>query len=485
MALQVLIKAIGDFLEAGYALKSLSIKGRIRYNARQILKNKLFMLKLFIITYGCQMNVYDSEKMAVLLKPHGYELTEQVGEANLVILNTCNIREKAAEKVYSELGRIKPYQQDKRAAGQPMNIVVAGCVGQAEGEEVFRRAPFVDIVVGPQSYATLPELLARIHRGEKHAIDLDFPQEAKFDNLPDEDKDNGAYSRFLTIQEGCDKFCTFCCVPYTRGAEFSRPVADIYREAVSLVAKGAREITLLGQNVNAYHGASPEGETNLAALIKQLAKIEGLKRLRYTTSHPKDMDQELVAAHGEIEALMPYLHLPVQSGSNRILKAMNRHHTIEDYHQIIQKLREARPDIMLSSDFIVGFPGETEDDFAATMELVEKVKFGQSYSFKYSPRPGTPAAAMEVQVPEKVKDKRLAQLQALLLQQQDEFNHETVGKVLSVLFERPGRHSGQLAGRSPYLQPVHVEASQDLLGEIVPVLITEVRGNSLIGRVTG
>ena len=424
--------------------------------------------RLYIKTYGCQMNVYDSERMADVLRPLGYGLAEEPEGADLVVLNTCHIREKAAEKVYSELGRLR---RMKEATGGAMQIAVAGCVAQAEGEEIMRRAPAVDLVVGPQSYHRLPELIARASRAKGERVAAEFEPQDKFDRLPEERAVQG-YSAFLTVQEGCDKFCTFCVVPYTRGAEYSRPAEAIEAEARRLADKGVREVTLLGQNVNAY-------EEGLAGLIRRLAAIEGLDRIRYTTSHPRDMDQALIAAHAEVEALMPYLHLPVQAGSDRVLKAMNRGHRAEDYLRLVERVRAARPDIALSGDFIVGFPGESEADFQATLDLVREARYASAFSFKYSRRPGTPAAAMAGQVTEEVKAERLARLQALLDEQQRAFNAGVVGRTLPVLFERPGRHAGQLIGRSPYLQAVHAEAPQQLLGQIVAVKITGAAKNSL------
>jgi len=442
--------------------------------------------KLFVKTYGCQMNVYDSARMADVLAPIGYEPVSSVEGADMVILNTCHIREKAAEKVYSELGRIRRLKEERAAGGDRMVVAVAGCVAQAEGEEMLRRAPCVDIVLGPQTYHRLPEMVARVHRaGGGRVLDTDFPVEPKFDALPGEAAPQGATS-FLTIQEGCDKFCTFCVVPYTRGAEFSRPVEQILEEARRQVAAGAREITLLGQNVNAYHGVAPGGgEWGLGRLIRALAEIEGLSRIRYTTSHPNDVDEELIAAHRDVDALMPYLHLPVQSGSDRVLSAMNRRHRGDDYRRIVERLREARPDLALSSDFIVGFPGETDRDFDETMRLVRDVGYAQAYSFKYSPRPGTPAALQPNQVPEEVKAERLAELQNLLAEQQRRFNEGTVGATMPVLLERHGRLPGQLVGRSPYMQSVHVTADDDLLGTIVPVTVVRATPNGLAGQASG
>lgn len=438
--------------------------------------------KLFVKTYGCQMNVYDSIKMQELLMPFGFEVTEDLNDADMVILNTCHIREKASEKVYSELGRIKKVR-DKRLDRPEMIIAVAGCVGQAEGEEIFRRAPYVDIVVGPQSYHTLPDLVAKLARAEKHLIELDFVEEEKFDNLPQNFEGQGA-SAFVSIQEGCDKFCTFCVVPYTRGAEFSRNVEEIYRESMAVVSKGAKEVHLLGQNVNAYHGkATEDNNYNLSELISHVAKINGLERIRYTTSHPRDMDDELIKLHGTEAKLMPFLHLPIQSGSNKILKAMNRKHTREEYFTIIDKLRVARPDIVMSSDFIIGFPGETDEDFADTLDLVKKVGYGQCFSFKYSPRPGTPAASME-QVPEAIKVERLAILQQELSRQQLELNESCVGKVLPVLFEKNGKHEGHIVGKTPYMQSAYVEnADKSLLGKIVNVKINKGLAISVSGEI--
>ena len=437
--------------------------------------------RVYIKTYGCQMNVYDSARMADLLAPLGFAAAPAPQGADLVILNTCDIREKAAEKVYSELGTIRRLKAAKVCAGGDMIIAVAGCVAQAEGEEIIRRAPCVDIVVGPQSYHRLPELIARAARAVGGVLDTSFPAEPKFDTLPEPGKPNGV-AAFLTVQEGCDKFCTFCVVPYTRGAEYSRPVAQVMAEARQLIDAGVRELTLLGQNVNAYHGAGTDGrEWSLGALVRALAELHGLDRIRYTTSHPSDVDDELVAAHRDVPQLMPFLHLPVQSGSDRVLQAMNRRYRADDYRRVVERLRAARPDLAVSSDFIVGFPGESEADFRATLDLVDEVGFAQAFSFKYSPRPGTPAAASAAQVPEAVKGERLAQLQRLLGEQQRAFNETCVGRVLPVLLEKPGRHPGQLVGRSPYLQSVHLAAAPERLGEIVPALIGEAGPNSLAG----
>jgi len=440
--------------------------------------------KLFIKTYGCQMNVYDSARMADVLAPLGYAPAADAAEADMIVLNTCHIREKAAEKVYSELGRLKAVKRAREAAGGRLLLAVAGCVAQAEGEEMVRRAPQVDLVFGPQSYHRLPDLVARAERAGG-VVDTEFPLESKFDFLPEEQAPPGP-AAFLSVQEGCDRFCSFCVVPYTRGAEFSRPVAEIRAEARRLVAAGAREITLLGQNVNAYHGAAPGGGVwGLGRLLRDLAGIDGLARLRYTTSHPRDMDDELIAAHGEVPQLMPSLHLPVQSGSDRILAAMNRGHRADDYRRLVERLRQARPDIALSSDFIVGFPGERDGDFAATLRLATDIGYAQAYSFKYSPRPGTPAAALDRQVPEPLKAERLAMLQGLLNEQQAAFNRASVGQHVAVLLERPGRKTGQLIGRSPAMQAVHVSAPAHLLGDLVEVEIIEAHPNSLAGRLSG
>ncbi len=441
--------------------------------------------RVFIATYGCQMNVYDSARMAELLAPLGYRRTEAPEDADLVILNTCHIREKAAEKVFSELGKIRGLKALKARRGEGgMLIAVAGCVAQAEGVEIRRRAPFVDLVFGPQTYHRLPQMVAQAARaGGAGLVDTSLPEEPKFDHLPQLRAGQGA-TAFLTVQEGCDKFCTFCVVPYTRGAEYSRPVEQIIDEARQLVAAGAREITLLGQNVNAFHGRGRDDrEWGLGELIRALAGLPGLDRIRYTTSHPRDVDDALVAAHRDVPQLMPFLHLPVQSGSDRVLAAMNRRHSIDDYRRVIEGLRGARPDLALSTDLIVGFPGESAGDFRATLDLVAEIGFAQAFSFKYSPRPGTPAASAADQVPEPVKIERLALVQGLLAQQQRKFNQACIGRVLPVLLEKPGRHAGQLVGRSPYLQSVHLAADRERVGDIVPVLIAGAGQNSLSGMV--
>ncbi len=434
--------------------------------------------KLFIKTYGCQMNVYDSERMAEAMGGQGYVTTDRADEADLILLNTCHIREKASEKVYSEIGRLKPL----KAANPDLKIGVAGCVAQAEGEEILRRAPLVDLVVGPQAYHRLPDLTARAVGGAR-TLDTDFPAEDKFDHLPKVRAKSGP-TAFLTVQEGCDKFCAFCVVPYTRGAEVSRPAARILAEAQALVERGAREITLLGQNVNAYHDAGEGGIWGLARLIRELARIEGLARIRYTTSHPNDMEDDLIAAHGDCEKLMPYLHLPVQSGSDRILKAMNRKHTAEHYIRLIERLRAARPDLLLSGDFIVGFPGETDADFEATVDLVRAVNYGQAYSFKYSARPGTPAAE-RAPVDPQVADERLQRLQALLTDQQRAAQEAMVGRTVHVLFEKRGRLAGQMVGKSDHLHAVHVTDDSLSAGDLRAVRITSSGPNSLGGEIVG
>jgi tRNA-2-methylthio-N6-dimethylallyladenosine synthase len=441
--------------------------------------------RLHVITWGCQMNVYDSARMADVLAPLGYAPTDTPADADMVILNTCHIREKATEKVFSELGRLRAVKAERHAAGHSTILAVAGCVAQAEGAEIVARAPYVDIVLGPQTYHRLPEMVAQASRAAGAVIDTDFPPEQKFDFLPElaAPQSPGGTTAFLSIQEGCDKFCSFCVVPYTRGAEASRPAARVIAEARRMVATGAREITLLGQNVNAYHGAAPDSGTwGLAQLLHSLARLPGLQRLRYTTSHPRDMTDDLIVAHGEIPALMPYLHLPVQSGSDRMLSAMNRRHTIAEFLRTVERLRAARPDIALSSDFIVGHPGETEADHAATLSLVREVGFAQAYSFKYSPRPGTPASGAPLQVAEAEKDRRLQELQALLRTQAQKFNTACVGRTVDVLITGPGRHEGQIAGRSPWLQPVHLSGPPSLAGQVVPVRIKAAHTNSLSGE---
>jgi len=443
--------------------------------------------KLYVKSFGCQMNVYDSRRMADTLAPLGYVETATADDADLIILNTCHIREKAAEKVYSELGRVRRMKATAQAEGRSLVVAVAGCVAQAEGEEIIRRAPAVDLVFGPQSYHRLPGLLARAERDGK-AIDTEFPLDDKFDHLASPSlaatRSRGV-SAFVTVQEGCDKFCTFCVVPYTRGAELSRPVDKIVAEVEHLAAAGVREVTLIGQNVNAYHGEGPDGRPwSLAHLIERIAQVSGIDRLRYTTSHPCDMDEDLIAAHRDLRALMPQLHLPVQSGSDRILAAMNRRHTCADYIEVVRRLRDARPDLALTSDFIVGFPGETEADFAATLGLIGEIGYVGAFSFKYSPRPGTPGAEMENQVAEEAKSERLQILQGAIDRSQAAFNRRCLGRVFDVLFERPGRHSGQIVGRSPYLQPVQVDAPAALIGEIAAVTVTAIASNSLFGALT-
>ncbi|MEE2944149.1 MAG: tRNA (N6-isopentenyl adenosine(37)-C2)-methylthiotransferase MiaB [Pseudomonadota bacterium] len=432
--------------------------------------------KLFIKTYGCQMNVYDSERMAEAMGGAGYETTDKPDEADMILLNTCHIREKAAEKVYSELGRLKSFKKDN----PDLKIGVAGCVAQAEGEEIMRRQPSVDLVVGPQAYHRLPEMEEKTRKGKK-ALDTDFPEEDKFEKLKRRPKAKRAPAAFLTVQEGCDKFCAFCVVPYTRGAEVSRPVERIITEARDLVERGVREITMLGQNVNAYHGEGPNGKVwTLADLIWELDKVDGLERIRFTTSHPNDMQDDLIDAHAECKKLMPYLHLPVQSGSDKILKRMNRSHTAESYIRLIERIRKGRPDLLLSGDFIVGFPEESEEDFQATLDLVKEVKYGQAYSFKYSSRPGTPAAERPL-VDQDAADNRLQRLQALLSKQQKEVQDSMVGREVSVLFEKTGRFEDQMVGKSDYLHAVHVAGSGAEIGDIRKVKIVESGTNSLKG----
>lgn len=439
--------------------------------------------KLHIKTYGCQMNVYDSERMVDLLRPLGYEVSDHADGADLVLLNTCHIREKASEKVYSEIGRLKELRDEKTARGEGrMTIAIAGCVAQAEGAEIMHRAPAVDLVIGPQAYHQLPELIARTHRSKGERLAADFAPEAKFDALTSERTVTGP-TAFLTVQEGCDKFCTFCVVPYTRGAEWSRPVAAIVDEARALAAKGVRELTLLGQNVNAYNGAGSDGTpSSLAKLMYALAEIDGIDRLRYTTSHPNDMGDDLIDAHRDLPAVMPYLHLPVQSGSDKILRAMNRKHTRQSYYDLVARIKAARPDLALSGDFIVGFPGETDKDFEDTLDLVRHVGYASAFTFKYSPRPGTPAAVMPNQVEEAVANDRLQRLNALIIEQQQAFKQQLVGQTIPVLFEKPGRYNQQAIGRSPWLQSVFVEDAAHLIGQIVSVRIVALGNNSLQGE---
>jgi tRNA-2-methylthio-N6-dimethylallyladenosine synthase len=441
--------------------------------------------KLHVKSYGCQMNAYDSQRMADLMTAEGFVETAAAETAELVVLNTCHIREKAAEKVYSELGRMRKWKRAADAEGRRMTIVVAGCVAQAEGEEILRRAPLVDIVVGPQNYHRLPALLDRAAR-EGKLVDTEFAAESKFDALEPAGRAairRRGVSAFVTVQEGCDKFCTFCVVPYTRGAEVSRPVEKILAEVGHLARAGVREVTLIGQNVDAYHGEGPDGRAwTLGRLLHRVAEVPGIARIRYTTSHPRDVDESLIAAHRDLVELMPHLHLPVQSGSDRMLGAMNRRHKRRDYLQIVARMRDARPDLAFSSDFIVGFPGETETDFRQTLTIIDEVGYAGAFSFSYSPRPGTPAAAMADQVPEPVKNERLARLQAAIARHQAAFNARCLGTTLDVLLEKPGQRPGQLVGRSPYLQPVHIMLPQSRIGDIVPVAITEIGSNSLFGR---
>jgi tRNA-2-methylthio-N6-dimethylallyladenosine synthase len=440
--------------------------------------------KLYIKSFGCQMNVYDSHRMADMLAPEGFAETAHPADADLVILNTCHIREKAAEKVYSELGRVSALKTAAARDGRRLTIAVAGCVAQAEGEEIIRRAPAVDLVFGPQSYHRLPQLLARAER-EGAVVDTEFPVEDKFDLLKAPSREAiraRGVSAFVTVQEGCDKFCTFCVVPYTRGAEVSRPVSKILAEVERLTDAGVREITLIGQNVNGYHGEGADGTAwTLGRLLERIADLPGVARLRYTTSHPCDMDASLIAAHRDLPSLMPFLHLPVQSGSDRVLKRMNRRHSRAAYLETIARARAAQPKMAFSSDFIVGFPGESEDDFRATLSLVDEVGYASAFSFKYSPRPGTPAADAPDQIPDDVKSERLHRLQAAIDRQQAAFNARCRGHIFDVLFEKPGRYPGQIVGRSPYLQPVQVMAPRIMIGEIAPVTVTEVASNSLFG----
>lgn len=439
--------------------------------------------KVFIKTYGCQMNVYDSQRMGDSLTAEGYVATETPDDADLILVNTCHIREKAAEKLYSDLGRLRVMRQ-KRAPEKPLVIGVTGCVAQAEGNEIIRRAPVVDLVVGPQTYHRLPQILKQVETG-KRVVETEYAVEDKFEHLPAHNqkavKKRGV-TAFLTVQEGCDKFCTFCVVPYTRGAESSRSVAQIIAEAKQLVDADVKEVTLLGQNVNGWHGEGLDGKNwRLGDLLYELSKIDGLKRLRYVTSHPRDMDDDLIAAHRDLDILMPYLHLPVQSGSDRILKAMNRQHTSEDYLKLLEKVKQARPDIAFSGDFIVGFPGETDEDFEDTIKLIQAVGYSAAYSFKYSPRPGTPGATMKNHVDESVKDARLQRLQALLLDQQHAFLNSKIGMQTEVLIEKAGRHDRQMIGRSPWLLPVALDTTAKI-GDVVSVVITEAGPNSLVAK---
>ncbi|MGM4921055.1 tRNA (N6-isopentenyl adenosine(37)-C2)-methylthiotransferase MiaB [Tardiphaga sp. 813_E8_N1_3] len=443
--------------------------------------------KLHIKSYGCQMNVYDAQRMVDTLAPEGFVETANADDADLVILNTCHIREKASEKVYSELGKLRVAKAEAAQAGRKMNVVVAGCVAQAEGNEIIRRAPVVDVVVGPQSYHNLPALLKQAKAGGR-ALDTEFPVEDKFGFLPPPKpaaiRARGI-SSFVTVQEGCDKFCTFCVVPYTRGSEVSRPVAKIIDDVQRLADNGVREITLIGQNVNGYHGDGPDGRPwALGTLLYRVAKIPGIARLRYSTSHPRDVEDTLISAHRDLPELMPFVHLPVQSGSDRILAAMNRKHTAEDYRRVIDRFRDARQDIAFTSDFIVGFPGETEEDFAATLALVTQIGYAGAYSFKYSPRPGTPAADLQETVSQADMDERLVRLQNLIDSQQSAFNAATIGRTVDVLFERPARNPGQIVGRTAYLQPAHVMASDDIIGQVLPVTIESLERYSLLGSLT-
>ena len=444
--------------------------------------------KVFVKTYGCQMNVYDSDRMTDALSKDGYQATDVLEEADLVLLNTCHIREKAAEKVYSELGRLREMKKARAKDGREMVIGVTGCVAQAEGKEILRRAPAVDLVVGPQTYHRLPEALRRAKGGER-IVETDYAIEDKFEHLPAPERAKTrarGVTAFLTVQEGCDKFCTFCVVPYTRGSEVSRPVSQILAEAERLVEGGVREITLLGQNVNAWHGLGPDGrEWGLGDLLYRLAEIKGLARLRYTTSHPRDMDDRLIEAHRDLPKLMPYLHLPVQAGSDRILKAMNRRHTAAEYVALIERIRAVQPELAISGDFIVGFPGESDEDFEATMRLIDQVGYAQAFSFKYSIRPGTPGAEMDGHVAEEVKAERLERLQALLFRQQRDFARGCIGKEIDLLLEKPGRLPGQLVGRSPWLQPVNIDAKGSKIGDIIRVRITDAGPNSLFAEAIG
>lgn len=440
--------------------------------------------KLYIKTWGCQMNVYDSSRMADILRPLGYAQVDEPEDADMIIMNTCHIREKATDKVFSEIGRLKVHKDKKEAQGGKMLMAVAGCVAQAEGDFILQRAPAIDMVFGPQTYHELPEMVAKATNafGKNRIVNTEFPTVTKFDSLPEEQNQGAA--AFLSIQEGCDKFCTFCVVPYTRGAEYSRPVDKIMDEAKRLVDNGAKEITLLGQNVNAFHGVNKDGKVwGLGRLIEEIATLKDLEQIRYTTSHPRDVDQDLINAHRDVDKLAPFLHLPVQSGSDKILKAMNRKHTADKYREIVADLRKARPDLVFSSDFIVGFPGETDQDHADTMQLIRDVVFASAYSFKYSARPGTPAANMTGLVRPDVASARLEELQTLITEQYFEFNKQSIGKTMKVLFERKGRYEGQLQGRTPFYQAINVPANDRLLGEFVDVKITEATANALVGKV--
>ena len=439
--------------------------------------------KYFIKTFGCQMNVYDSSRIADMLQKEGYEEAKRQEDADLVLFNTCHIREKAAEKLFSDLGRAKLIADEREAEGKKTVIGVAGCVVQAEDTQIIRRAPFVDFAVGPLMYHKIPQILSEVAQKKEHSgiVNTEFPADSKFDFLP-ENKAQGACS-YLAVQEGCNNFCTYCVVPYTRGAEYSRPVTEIIAEAKRLIATGTIELNLLGQNVNSYHGEDETGkERNLAYLLRRVAELDGLKRLRYTTSYPADVDDDLIDCHRDLKILMPYLHLPIQSGSDKILKAMNRRHNSSDYLRIVEKLRKANPDLRMSSDFIVGFPGETDEDFQKTLDVVNEVKYIQAFSFKYSRRAGTPAAVMDNQVEEKVKKERLNVLQDLLFSYQEAFNKSCVGKIMPVLFEQKGRHKGQLIGRTPYMQNLHIETNSDNINKIIEVEVTEATTNSLSGK---
>lgn len=439
--------------------------------------------KYFIKTFGCQMNVYDSSRIADMLQKEGYEEAKKQEDADLVLFNTCHIREKAAEKLFSDLGRARAIADERTADGKRTIIGVAGCVVQAEDEQIIKRAPFVDFAVGPLMYHKIPQILHEVAQKKEHSgiVNTEFPADSKFDFLP-ENKAQGACS-YLAVQEGCNNFCTYCVVPYTRGAEYSRPVADVLKEAKRLIDTGTFELNLLGQNVNSYHGEDENGkERNLAYLLRRVAELDGLKRLRYTTSYPADVDDDLIACHHDLSVLMPYLHLPIQSGSDKILKAMNRRHNSGDYLRIVEKLHKANPELRMSSDFIVGFPGETDDDFQATLDIVNEVKYIQAFSFKYSRRAGTPAAVMDNQIEEKVKKERLDILQTLLFSYQEAFNKSCVGKVMPVLLEQKGRHKGQLIGRTPYMQNLHIETNGDNINKIIEVEVTDATTNSLSGK---